>query len=189
MHRDELLFQVDAPVLGAVAQARLARRRRGGAADRGGRPAGRAPAARPLARCASASSSRQLDMLERMSPWEYQEIRKVLGHGSGFDSPGWSELRASSRARAGASTRPGATPACRSPTSTCAGREHEELYRSPRRCIELDEQRAALAHAPLPGRGTRDRRQGRRHAGDARRAARRLVRRRRSRSSGRSATS
>ena len=35
----------------------------------------------------------QLEMLEHMSPWEYQEIRKVLGHGSGFDSPGWSELR------------------------------------------------------------------------------------------------
>ena len=35
----------------------------------------------------------QLDMLEHMSPWEYQEIRKVLGHGSGFDSPGFAELR------------------------------------------------------------------------------------------------
>ncbi|MDQ3066593.1 MAG: tryptophan 2,3-dioxygenase family protein [Actinomycetota bacterium] len=35
----------------------------------------------------------QLDMLEQMSPWEYQEIRKVLGHGSGFDSPGWREIR------------------------------------------------------------------------------------------------
>jgi tryptophan 2,3-dioxygenase len=36
----------------------------------------------------------QLDMLERMSPWEYtNEIRPVLGHGSGFDSPGWRELR------------------------------------------------------------------------------------------------
>ena len=32
-------------------------------------------------------------MLEQMSPWEYQEIRKVLGHGSGFDSPGVKELR------------------------------------------------------------------------------------------------
>ena len=30
-----------------------------------------------------------LDMLEHMSPWEYQEIRVVLGHGSGFDSPGF----------------------------------------------------------------------------------------------------
>jgi tryptophan 2,3-dioxygenase len=35
----------------------------------------------------------QLDMLERMSPWEYQSIRKVLGHGSGFDSPGFREIR------------------------------------------------------------------------------------------------
>ena len=34
-----------------------------------------------------------LDMLEHMSPWEYQEIRKVLGHGSGFDSPGFREVR------------------------------------------------------------------------------------------------
>jgi tryptophan 2,3-dioxygenase len=35
----------------------------------------------------------QLDMLEEMSPWEYQEVRKVLGHGSGFDSPGFREIR------------------------------------------------------------------------------------------------
>lgn len=30
-----------------------------------------------------------LEMLEHMSPWEYQTIRRVLGHGSGFDSPGF----------------------------------------------------------------------------------------------------
>jgi len=36
---------------------------------------------------------RQLDMLEQMSPWEYQTIRRVLGHGSGFDSPGFREVR------------------------------------------------------------------------------------------------
>jgi tryptophan 2,3-dioxygenase len=35
----------------------------------------------------------QLDMLEQMSPWEYQEVRRVLGHGSGFDSPGFREIR------------------------------------------------------------------------------------------------
>ena len=35
----------------------------------------------------------QLEMLEQMSPWEYQVIRKVLGHGSGFDSPGFREIR------------------------------------------------------------------------------------------------
>ncbi len=35
----------------------------------------------------------QLEMLERMSPWEYQTIRRVLGHGSGFDSPGMRDVR------------------------------------------------------------------------------------------------
>src|SRR6266850_7289561 len=35
----------------------------------------------------------QLEMLEQMSPWEYQTIRRVLGHGSGFDSPGMREVR------------------------------------------------------------------------------------------------
>jgi tryptophan 2,3-dioxygenase len=46
---------------------------------------------RPL-RCLRLAAE-QLDMLEELSPWEYQEIRKVLGHGSGFDSPGWRSLR------------------------------------------------------------------------------------------------
>jgi tryptophan 2,3-dioxygenase len=31
----------------------------------------------------------QLEMLDHMDPWEYQQIRVVLGHGSGFDSPGF----------------------------------------------------------------------------------------------------
>jgi tryptophan 2,3-dioxygenase len=38
----------------------------------------------------------QLDMLELMSPWEYTSgVRPELGHGSGFDSPGWNALRRS----------------------------------------------------------------------------------------------
>jgi tryptophan 2,3-dioxygenase len=37
-----------------------------------------------------------LDMLERLTLWRFQEIRKkALGHGSGFDSPGWRALRQS----------------------------------------------------------------------------------------------
>ncbi len=35
----------------------------------------------------------QLDMLEQMTPWDYQQVRKALGHGSGFDSPGFNQLR------------------------------------------------------------------------------------------------
>jgi tryptophan 2,3-dioxygenase len=36
----------------------------------------------------------QLEMLEHMSPWEYTSgVRPELGHGSGFDSPGFREIR------------------------------------------------------------------------------------------------
>ena len=34
-----------------------------------------------------------LEHLELMSPWEYQEVRRVLGHGSGFGSPGFRMIR------------------------------------------------------------------------------------------------
>src|ERR687886_2814922 len=46
-----------------------------------------APALRLLRRASLCMQfiTAQLDMLEQMSPWEYQSIRKVLGHGSGFD--------------------------------------------------------------------------------------------------------
>jgi tryptophan 2,3-dioxygenase len=81
----------------------------------------------------------QLDMLEQMSPWEYQEIRKVLGHGSGFDSPGFREFRhmlprlgqAFHSARRGA----GLTLA----DLYVHGREHEQLYQLAEALIELDE--------------------------------------------------
>jgi tryptophan 2,3-dioxygenase len=82
----------------------------------------------------------QLDMLERMSPWEYQEIRKVLGHGSGFDSPGWNELRRvlprlgqafhAARRAAGLSLA----------DLYVQGRDHEQLYRIAVGLVELDEQ-------------------------------------------------
>jgi len=81
----------------------------------------------------------QLDMLERMSPWEYQEIRKVLGHGSGFDSPGWRELRHvfprlgqafhTTRRAAGLSVA----------DVYVRGREHEDLYQLAEALLELDE--------------------------------------------------
>ena len=82
----------------------------------------------------------QLEMLEHMSPWEYQEIRKVLGHGSGFDSPGWNELRRV-LPRLGM-----AFHAARRDTGLTLvdvytqGREHEHLYQLAEALIEFDEQ-------------------------------------------------
>ena len=80
-----------------------------------------------------------LDMLEHMSPWEYTEVRKVLGHGSGFDSPGFKEIRRvgkilgeqfeAARERAGLSLVEVYT----------RGREYDDLYNLAEQIIELDE--------------------------------------------------
>jgi tryptophan 2,3-dioxygenase len=81
-----------------------------------------------------------LEHLELMSPWEYQEVRRVLGHGSGFDSPGFREIRRVSpllweafeglRRERGLSLLEVYT----------RGREHEELYQLAEALIDWDEQ-------------------------------------------------
>ncbi len=82
----------------------------------------------------------QLEMLEHMSPWEYQEIRKVLGHGSGFDSPGWNELRRV-LPRLGQAFHAARREAGLSLSDVyLQGREHEGLYQLAEVLIELDEQ-------------------------------------------------
>lgn len=40
----------------------------------------------------------QLDMLDQMDTWDYQLIRVALGHGSGFDSPGFRNLARATQA-------------------------------------------------------------------------------------------
>jgi tryptophan 2,3-dioxygenase len=80
-----------------------------------------------------------LEHLELMSPWEYQEVRRVLGHGSGFDSPGFREIRRVSpplleafhavRRERGLSLR----------EVYVQGREHEELYQLAEQLTEWDE--------------------------------------------------
>jgi tryptophan 2,3-dioxygenase len=80
-----------------------------------------------------------LHMLERLSPWEYHEVRKALGHGSGFDSPGFREFRArgprlwaafeETRGRSGLSLAEVYTRAD----------SHPELYDLAEALIELDE--------------------------------------------------
>ena len=82
----------------------------------------------------------QLEMLEHMSPWEYQEIRKVLGHGSGFDSPGWHELRRI-LPRLGQAFHAARRAAGLSVADVYVqGRDHEHLYQLAEALLELDEQ-------------------------------------------------
>jgi tryptophan 2,3-dioxygenase len=81
----------------------------------------------------------QLDMLEHMSPWEYQEIRKVLGHGSGFDSPGFRALRKTMPRLWDAFSRVLERRGLTLVELYRAGREHEALYQLGEGMIELDE--------------------------------------------------
>jgi tryptophan 2,3-dioxygenase len=81
----------------------------------------------------------QLDMLEQMSPWEYQVIRKKLGHGSGFDSPGFREIRRATPALGQAFSRLLRERGLGVVELYVQGREHEELYQLAECLIEWDE--------------------------------------------------
>ena len=81
----------------------------------------------------------QLDMLEQMSPWEYQTIRRVLGHGSGFDSPGFREVRRVTPPLGEAFDAAVAQAGLDLVEVYVQGREHEELYQLAEALIEWDE--------------------------------------------------
>ena len=82
----------------------------------------------------------QLDMLEQMSPWEYTRwIRPVLGHGSGFDSPGFRELRRVAPALGQAFHRLRRAAGLSVVEVYTRGREHEDLYQLAEQVVELDE--------------------------------------------------
>ena len=127
-----------APDLRDLAQAGVER-------GRGGRPAGRRGRARAATRLLRRANdcfklvTSALDMLEHMSPWEYTEVRKALGHGSGFDSPGFRELRRVRQplgeAFHAAHERAGLTLV----EVYTRGREFEALYQLAEQLIELDE--------------------------------------------------
>jgi tryptophan 2,3-dioxygenase len=80
-----------------------------------------------------------LDMLEHMSPWEYTEVRKVLGHGSGFDSPGFKEIRRVAKPLGEAFHAAHERAGLSLVDVYVKGREHEQLYQLAEALIELDE--------------------------------------------------
>lgn len=100
-----------------------------------------APAIRLLRRATQCIEliTTQIHMLEHMSPWEYQEVRRVLGHGSGFDSPGHNGVRRVSPLLGDAFH-----ALLREQGLTVVelyrhGREHEELYQLAELLMEWDE--------------------------------------------------
>ncbi|MDX6438103.1 MAG: tryptophan 2,3-dioxygenase [Gaiellaceae bacterium] len=80
-----------------------------------------------------------LEHLELMSPWEYQEVRRVLGHGSGFDSPGFRELRRVSVPLYDAFDALRKEKGLSLLELYVHGREHEELYQLAELLTEWDE--------------------------------------------------
>ena len=81
----------------------------------------------------------QLDMLEELSPWEYQEIRKVLGHGSGFDSPGFRQIRRVTPPLGQALGEKLREAGLNVLSLYVQGREHEDLYQLAELLISWDE--------------------------------------------------
>jgi tryptophan 2,3-dioxygenase len=80
-----------------------------------------------------------LDMLDRLDPWDYQYIRTALGHGSGFDSPGFRALAKAVPSLAAAFDR--ALNATGAPLQDIYRRraEHEPLHMVAERLLDLDE--------------------------------------------------
>jgi tryptophan 2,3-dioxygenase len=136
--RDELLFQVvhqssELWLKLATSEAVEATRLVGGVAAGGG-----LRCLRRVSLCLRYITA-QLDMLEQMSPWEYQTVRAVLGHGSGFDSPGFRQLRDALPELGGAfhGAREAAGLTLRE--LYVRGREFEDLYQLAEALIEVDE--------------------------------------------------
>ena len=83
--------------------------------------------------------SEALHMLERLSPWEYHEVRKALGHGSGFDSPGFREFRARAPRLWDAFERTRARSGLTLPDVYVKAFEQPDMYDLAEALIELDE--------------------------------------------------
>ena len=81
----------------------------------------------------------QLEMLNQMSPWEYHHIRVVLGHGSGFDSPGFRRVPAVTQRVSHAFDRTLERAGLSLPELYVHAREHEELYQLAEVLTEWDE--------------------------------------------------
>ena len=101
-----------------------------------------APAIRLLRRSVECMKlvHRALDMLEHMSPWEYTRwIRPVLGHGSGFDSPGFRGIRRVSPELGEAFSALRREAGLSVTELYQRGREFEDLYQLAELLIEWDE--------------------------------------------------
>ena len=80
----------------------------------------------------------QLDMLDHMAPWEYHQVRIALGHGSGFDSPGWNRMWAAMAAMGAVLDAALRTRGLDLVELHRAGRDHDDLFQLVEQLAELD---------------------------------------------------
>jgi tryptophan 2,3-dioxygenase len=80
-----------------------------------------------------------LHMLDHMSPWDYHEVRRVLGHGAGFDSPGFRRVHALSPALGEAFLAQLEDRGLTVPGLYQRGYELEDLYQLAERLTDWDE--------------------------------------------------
>jgi tryptophan 2,3-dioxygenase len=78
-------------------------------------------------------------MLEQMSPWDYQQVRRALGHGSGFDSPGFNSIRKSIPKLWVQFTRALENEKLELLDLFLNHQDHDELYRLAEGLLEIDE--------------------------------------------------
>jgi tryptophan 2,3-dioxygenase len=138
VHRDELLFQTVHQSSELWLKLATFEVEEAGRLIREGELGGALRLLRRAALC-MAFITRQLDMLEQMSPWEYQTIRRVLGHGSGFDSPGFREIRRVAPPLGDAFHAARKEVGLSLADVYVRGREFEDLYNLAEQLIELDE--------------------------------------------------
>ena len=81
----------------------------------------------------------QIEMLNQMDPWEYSQIRVVLGHGSGFDSPGFRRVPVVTQRVVKAFDRLLSEAGLDLAELYQHGRDHEQLYQLAELLTEWDE--------------------------------------------------
>lgn len=80
-----------------------------------------------------------MTMLEEMTPWDYQQVRKALGHGSGFDSPGFNALRRVVPQLGQCLEHGLADAGLTLPDLFVQAEDHEDLYQLAEMLIDIDE--------------------------------------------------
>ena len=115
-----------------------------------------------------------LHMLERLSPWEYHEVRKALGPRQRLRLAGLPERCARALDGSGARSRHRlAASGLTLPEAYTRALEQPDMYDLAEALIEFDERVGDLARRARQDGAARDRRRRHRHAGHPRRGARR----------------